>query len=65
VTFHTSLRGHDTLASIMAHQAEMERRLHEDQAVAARRVVINHGDKQQWPTEDVTEVLAALGLEGN
>jgi len=65
VTFQTSLRGHDTLASIMAHQAEMERRLQEDQAVAARRVVISHGQRKDWPPEDVTEVLAALGLEGN
>jgi hypothetical protein len=49
----------------MAHQAEMERRLQEDQAVAARRVVISHGQRKDWPPEDVTEVLAALGLEGN
>lgn len=65
MTFKTSLRGHDTLASIMAHQVEMERRLHESQSVAARRVVIEHGHEHEWPPEDVSEVLAALGLEGS
>lgn len=62
MTFQTSLRGHDTLAGIMAHQAEMQRRLLEDQQVVARRVVAHWGEKKQWPVEDVDEVLSALGI---
>lgn len=60
--YKTSIRGHDTLASLQAHEAAMAERLREDQKVVAARVVRSAAKKDDWPQDDVDEVLNALGL---
>ena len=51
-----------TLAAIQAAQHVRERQLKEDARIIATRVVEYQGRKHNWPDEDLTEVLAALGL---
>lgn len=62
MNFKSSSRG-STMAALQAGQQEMERRLKEDTKVAAARYIGNLSLRQDWPKEDVEEVLAALGLK--
>ena len=60
---HFRTGGQGTLAAIQARQMALESRLKEDSRAVAARIVEDHGAREKWPEEDVTEVLSALGLD--
>lgn len=60
--FKTTTQG-STSAAIQARQMALENQLREDSRTVAARVIETHGTRNQWPKEDVSEVLSALGLD--
>ena len=54
----------DTLAAMQERQFALEQNLKEDARTVAARGVQRFARRQEWPEEDLNEVLGALGLVG-
>lgn len=52
----------DTLVALRNSQMALEVRLKEDAKTVAARVIERHAKKNEWPEEDMKEVLKSLGL---
>lgn len=59
--FRTGIQG-GTLSALHARQVALDNQLKKDSRAAAARCVEKFSSDHDWPGEDVTVVLQALGL---
>lgn len=53
---------YDTQSQIQRSQQVVERELRHEDQLRAGAYITRHGERSGWPSEDVEEVLGALGL---
>lgn len=55
----------DTMLGLQKAQMDRERRLRSNERAAAREIVEEHAETEQWPEEDLEQVIGMLGLDND
>lgn len=55
----------DTMLGLQKAQMERERQLRSNERAAAREIVEEHAEAEQWPEEDLEQVIGMLGLDND